>query len=188
MSVTKANADVLDLTDNYALSGTVAFSGTVTGTSTGMTLGTPVASTSGTTIDFTSIPKNVKRITINFQGISTDGSNIIIVQLGDAGGFETSGYIAAGITVASIAARTDSFPLSQNSAAGGLYHGTLHCNLLSASAFTWIASGTFIRSDGPHEIHAAGSKSLSAELTQVRITSVSADDFDAGAVNISFES
>lgn len=153
-----------------------------------MTLGTPVASTSGTTIDFTGIPSGVKRITINFQGISTDGSNIIIVQLGDAGGFETSGYVAAGISVASIAARTDSFPLSQNSATGALYHGTLHCNLLSASAFTWIASGTFIRSDGPFEIHAAGSKSLSAELTQVRITSVSADDFDAGAVNISFES
>jgi len=182
MSVTKVNADVFDLTDAYA------FSGAVTGTDGGMTLGTPVASTSGTTIDFTGIPSGVKRITINFQGISTDGTNVIIVQLGDAGGFEDSGYLAAGITVASIAARTDSFPLSQNSATGALYHGTLHCNLLSASAFTWIASGTFVRSDGPYEIHAAGSKSLSAELTQVRITSVSADDFDAGAVNISFES
>ena len=32
MSVTKVNADVFDLTDAYALSGTVAFSGTVTGT------------------------------------------------------------------------------------------------------------------------------------------------------------
>ena len=35
MSVTKVNADVLDLTDAYALSGTVAFSGTVTGDNTG---------------------------------------------------------------------------------------------------------------------------------------------------------
>ena len=32
MSVTKVNADVFDLTDDYGLSGTVAFSGTVTGT------------------------------------------------------------------------------------------------------------------------------------------------------------
>ena len=31
MSVTKVNADVFDLTDDYGLSGTVAFSGTVTG-------------------------------------------------------------------------------------------------------------------------------------------------------------
>ena len=38
-----------------------------------VTSGTAVASTSGTAIDFTSIPSWVKRITVMFSGVSTSG-------------------------------------------------------------------------------------------------------------------
>lgn len=49
----------------------------------GITLGTPVASTSSTSIDFTGIPATAKRITINFNGVSTNGSSVVMLQLGD---------------------------------------------------------------------------------------------------------
>jgi hypothetical protein len=65
----------------------------------GITSGTAVASTSGTSIDFTSIPSWVKRITVMFNGVSTSGTSAKIIQLGDSGGVETSGYIGTGTVV-----------------------------------------------------------------------------------------
>ena len=62
--------------------------------------GTSVASTSGTSIDFTSIPSWVKRITVMFDGVSTNGTSNLQVQIGDSGGIENTGYTAAASGVA----------------------------------------------------------------------------------------
>ena len=43
--------------------------------------GTAVASTSGTSIDFTSIPSWVKRITVMFNGVSLTGTDALLIQL-----------------------------------------------------------------------------------------------------------
>jgi len=56
-----------------------------------LTSGTAVASTSGTSIDFTGIPSWVKRITVMFNGVSTNGSSDNLVQIG-SGSVETTGY------------------------------------------------------------------------------------------------
>jgi hypothetical protein len=53
--------------------------------------GTAVASTSGTSIDFTSIPSWVKRITVMFKNVSTNGTSYKQIQLG-AGSVTTTGY------------------------------------------------------------------------------------------------
>jgi hypothetical protein len=63
-----------------------------------LTSGTAVSSTSGTSIDFTSIPSWVKRITVMFSGVSLNGSSSYLVQLGDSGGVETTGYTSTSIT------------------------------------------------------------------------------------------
>lgn len=76
------------------------------GTPTGvgvLTSDTAVASTSGASIDFTSIPSWVKRITVMLGGVSTNGASATIIQVG-AGSFTTSGYscaCASGINAAS---------------------------------------------------------------------------------------
>ena len=44
--------------------------------------GTAVASTSGTSIDFTGIPSWVKRITVMFNGVSTSGTSFKQIQIG----------------------------------------------------------------------------------------------------------
>ena len=56
---------------------------------------TAVASTSGTSIDFTSIPSWVKRITVMLKGVSTSSNGVFITQLG-AGSVTTTGYLSTG--------------------------------------------------------------------------------------------
>lgn len=57
-----------------------------------LTQGTSQASTSGTAIDFTGIPSWVKRITVMFSGVSTNGTSVPQIQVG-AGSVTTSGYL-----------------------------------------------------------------------------------------------
>ena len=57
-----------------------------------ITSGTSVASTSGTYIDFTSIPSWAKRIVILINGVSTSGSSPLLIQAGPSGGVDTTSY------------------------------------------------------------------------------------------------
>lgn len=152
-------------------------------------LGTEQASTSGTAIDFTSIPSWAKKISIQFVGVSISGTANIIVQIGDSGGIETTGYLGAAAamtdaTAVSAANFTAGFGLLGGSAAN-VFHGRVVLELEDAANFTWIAAGNVSLSNAAQAQIAAGSKSLSAALDRVRITtSNGTDTFDAGAINI----
>jgi len=166
--------------------GTVA----VNGASGVLVSATAQASTSGTSIDFTSIPSWVKRITVMFSGVSTNGSSGILIQFGDSGGIENTGYVSgsvaitngavgtlatstAGIVVVTALAAADTFQ-------GNVMVGTLGTNIWSAGGSVYRASvGSYV---------VAGSKTLSDTLTQVRITTINGTDtFDAGTINIMYE-
>ena len=92
-----------------------------------ITSGTAVASTSGTSIDFTSIPSWVKRITVMFSGVSTNGTSYPQIQLG-AGSVTTSGYLWRGAYVAgaSVAGTsyTSGFGIRQDDASG-IFSGSM---------------------------------------------------------------
>jgi hypothetical protein len=63
----------------------------------GVTWVSPIATTSGTSVDFSSIPSGVTTIYVGFNGVSLSGSsNNLLVQLGDSGGVETTGYVSSG--------------------------------------------------------------------------------------------
>lgn len=153
--------------------------------------GTEQASTSGTSIDFTSIPAWVKRITIMFVGVSTNGTSNVIVQLGDSGGVEATGYLCSTsriTTVVSSENSTTGFAISITNSAASTRHGTVTLTMEDSSDFTWVATGVIGHSDTAHTNYMAGSKALSAALDRVRITTVNGTDtFDAGAVNILYE-
>ena len=157
--------------------------------SSGATLGTPVASTSGTSIDFTSIPSGTKRITISYSGVSTSGTSKPIVQLGDAGGVETSGYLGAGFrNGATVANLTDGFGVHSDWSSSVIFHGITILTLLDSSTFTWSSGSVMGRSDATHVGTGGGSKSLSAELDRVRFTTQGGSEtFDAGKINILYE-
>jgi len=157
----------------------------------GFTLGTPVAATSGTSITFTGIPAGTKLIVISFVGVSFDAGYAFIVQLGDAGGIETTGYLGSGSRMTSassptIANYTTGFGFAPNDGAE-LLHGQMVLALEDSSDFTWTARGGFSNSAAAEMFLTNGSKALSQQLDRVRITSTNgAGTFDAGEINISY--
>jgi hypothetical protein len=160
-------------------------------TAMGPTLATEQASTAGTSIDFTSIPSWAKRIVILFAGVSTSGTDNMLIQIGDSGGVEATGYLGAGSSVSdgssSVTNYTTGFGIEITSASS-VIHGSVELTLEDASNFTWVANGTLARSDASIMHHVGGSKSTSAALDRVRITTVSGSDtFDAGGINVLYE-
>jgi len=155
-----------------------------------ITSGTAVASTSGTSIDFTSIPSWVRRITVMFSGVSTNGSSERQIQLGDAGGIETTGYSGT----RSILVNTSTVSAS-NLSAGFLLAGTSASDVLhGAAVFTLISTNSWVCSmnggfsSAAATFNTAGTKTLSDTLDRVRITTVNGTDtFDAGSINILYE-
>lgn len=152
---------------------------------------TSQASTSGTSIDFTSIPSWVKRITVMFSGVSTNGTSPVTLQIGDSGGVEITGYLGTnGRTGTGTAGANNSsgFLIEDAGAATVIRHGSIALNLLNSSTNTWTASGAVGRSDSANIYIQGGSKSLSDTLDRVRITTTNGTDtFDAGSINILFE-
>ena len=160
-------------------------------TALGPTLSTEQASTSGTSIDFTSIASWVKKITIQFFGVSISGTSNIRFQLGDSGGVETTGYLSGSAVMGSggntVLNSTAGFDLA-TATATNVHHGTITLTLEDATQFTWIANGLFGLSDTAAVVVVGGSKSLSAALDRVRITTANGTDtFDAGAINVLYE-
>lgn len=148
-------------------------------------------STSGTSIDFTGIPSWVKRITVMFQGVSTSGTSVIIVQLG-AGSATTSGYLGGAMSVQSTsptsANYTTGFGLSPQQSAAAIHHGVMTISLVNSSTNAWAASSTSSRSDLAQSGSSAGSIALAGVLDRIRITTVNGTDtFDAGSINILYE-
>ena len=150
---------------------------------------TAVASTSGTSIDFTSIPSGVKRITLMFNGVSTTGSSNINVQLGTGGTPETSGYVGTSARYAngnttSIGA-VDATGFSMETGSTDIDYGTWVFTNITSN--TWVCSATVSRNT-TNMVVVTGSKSLSGVLNMLRITTASGTPtFDAGSINIMYE-
>ena len=149
---------------------------------------TAVASTSGTSIDFTNIPAWVERITVMFQGVSTNSTSNHLVQLG-AGSVTSSGYTSLGLRLVnaaspSSASSTAGFILGDIASASAAIVG--HMVITNISGNIWVASG--YGSYGAGGFINGGSISLGGTLDRVRITTINGTDtFDAGSINILYE-
>lgn len=153
-----------------------------------LTSGTVINTTSGTTADFTSIPSWVKRITLSFADVSTNGTSNLIIQLGDSGGIETSGYSGTINDTSTSANHSSGFFLTQGVAAADVLHGVVILSLIDAATNTWCISGDVSLSSSLNWSSLSGSKSLSAVLDRIRLTtSGGANTFDAGKFNILYE-
>ena len=157
-----------------------------------LTSGTAAASTSGTSIDFTGIPSWVKRITVMFNGVSTNGTSHVLVQIGTGGVPTTTGYSSA-----------SSFVNITSSVAGGItstagfivFYGSAtyisggNFTITNVSGNIWTFAGIIANlTTASYTGQSAGSGSLSGTLNMVRITTVNGTDtFDAGSINILYE-
>jgi hypothetical protein len=166
--------------------GTIA----VQGVSTNIVSGTAVASTSGTSIDFTGIPSWAKRITVMFNGISTNGTvGVFIVQIG-SGSVTATGYATQssnGTTFSGLT--TTGFNLAtQGGSAAYTLSGVLTLNLIGSN--TWVGSSvaSYTSTNAVSWVGSGNSPALGGALDRVRFTTFAGtDSFDAGTINILYE-
>jgi hypothetical protein len=144
---------------------------------------TTVASTSGTSIDFTNIPSWVKRISVMLNGVgNATGMNVVL------GYGATPTYVVTGYSGSNIVANNGNVVAGNNASTGfGIYQnigvtGMMTLTLLGSN--TWIASSTFGYTSAAGVMTSGGSIALGNTLTAVRI---SGGTFNAGSINILYE-
>ena len=197
-NITTADGDVSEwleyATSDWRCTNYQKVDGTAVVVVPGLTLGTPQATTSGTAITFSSIPAGTKRITISVSALSTSGgSSAIIIQIGDSGGVEPTGYLGSATAVAPTPATstiTTGFGLTQGAEDAGVLNGAATLTLLNASTNLWAFSSNLGASAGGTSLTyvGAGSKALTGALDRVVLTTVNGTNtFDAGSVNIQYE-
>jgi hypothetical protein len=149
------------------------------------------ATTSGSSKDFTSIPSNVRRITVQLTGFGTNGTAVPQVLLGDSGGPETSGYTGTVSEVPNGAATAAAnFSTGFNLASGWVAAARVTGNLILTrfgSTSEWVLSGCLGREDATSIAIATlgGRKTTSGTLDRVRL--ITTDTMAAGAVGLTYE-
>jgi len=159
--------------------------GTVATLGTSLTLATAVTA-SGTSVDFTSIPSWVKRITVMFQNVSTNGNAQVLVQLG-AGSVQTTGYASQSTFASSTVntAQSTAGFITQLTAAATTRDGILVLSKLTSNTWTQMHNLALV---GSGICSGSGSVALSGVLDRVRITTTNGTDtFDLGTINIMYE-
>lgn len=145
--------------------------------------------TTNGTLSFTGIPDWAVKVYVIFDRLSFTGVEDLIVQLGDSGGIETSGYSGSYDTW-----RTGPSASSWNTAYASLAHPAASEQVSGILTMTrirawniWVMSFSGGSSNG--YLHASGGrKELSAELTQLRVTSVAGGvTFNNGTVAVVYQ-
>ncbi len=145
---------------------------------------------SGSSVDFTGIPAGVRRVTLMFTALSTNGTSHIMVQIGDSTGFYSTGYISVSSISNSFTAlsNTTGFAILGQANATSAYSGSFELNRIASNNFTFLGA---VGSVTPAVVTSlcAGRLNLSTnDLDRVRITTVGGvNTFDAGTININWE-
>jgi len=149
-------------------------------------------SASSTSVDFTGIPSWVKRVTVMFNGVSTNGTSQMQIQVG-SGSVSNTGYISVGGYTYSgpgsvSTGSTTGFILSGSGDATLIFSGAVILSLLNSN--TWVSNGVLVHNGATPIVCASGGNgpALGGALDRVRITTVGGSNtFDAGTINILYE-
>jgi len=164
------------------------------GRASALVSGTAVTLTTQTSVDFTSIPSWVKRITVMFNAVSLSGTAYMQVQLGDSGGVENTGYTGS-VTIVGNGGTGVSTALSAGFqtenhtywTAASTRMGMMTITNVSGNIWTanWVlgAVNPVTQANG----WGGGVKTLTDTLDRVRITTTGSDTLDGGSVNILYE-
>jgi hypothetical protein len=137
----------------------------------------------------TGIPSWVNRITISFASLSTNGTSVRQVQIGN-GSFVTTGYTGGQGTIGAASAAggtlSTGFALGFQNRAADVFSG--HMTITRLTGNTWVASALGGGASGNIVAVAGGSIALAGALDRLRVTTVSGTDtFDVGSVSVSWE-
>jgi len=150
-------------------------------------LGTSVAA-SGTAVDFVGIPEGVKRITVMFDEVSTNGSSPPMVQLG-SGNYINSGYkgsVHGGSSTFTGVLHTNGFRLDSFASVSNTRNGSAILSYVGNNR--WAIASSMSLSDLAASAVSSGTVLLTGTLDRLRIINQNGtDSFDAGTINISWE-
>jgi hypothetical protein len=164
-----------------SVNGKTPTTGAINGT---VVAGTAVATTSGTSVDITSIPSWVKQITLVLNGVSTTGTARVLIQLGTSGGVQTTGYTSTGYTLGAATGTSTTGLKPDDAAAPADARFGIYTLALFDTNF-WVMSGCGTLLNNTYATIGAGNVTLGGTLTTLRLTTVGGTDtFDAGTINI----
>jgi hypothetical protein len=191
----KANADgsgAIQVGGSDAITITSGLVVSMNGGVGGLVSGTAVASTSGTSIDFTLIPSWVKRITVMFSEVSLAAAGTVRIRVGTSSGLVTTGYtggivtntLAPAITMTNLNASPEGMAGFSTTAATATI--TTQYIISNLSGNIWVCTGMAYRfGDGIFQ-NSAGGITLSGTLDRVSVVATTSS-FDAGSINILYE-
>lgn len=148
------------------------------------TLLASVNTTSGTAIDFTGLPSGVNRVTLNLYNVGMTAQYRLLVQLGDSGGIEASGYFASSAHTAGGQYSTNGFPITRT-VTSNVTSGIMILTRVTGNQ--WVSTHSTTRDTAGSGAFGGGHKTLSGELTQLRLTRATSGNFDQGNVSLSYE-
>lgn len=151
--------------------------------------GTPTA-VSGSSVVLSGIPAGVQRVKLLFSGVSATGTTALYTQLGTSSGIQITGYLSVGAIFLNAGAPTVSNGtagfITNGGASNNDYTGSLVLERISSNL--WEATGMWSAPANGAILISAGRVTLSAELTQLRITMGSGTDtFNAGTIKATWE-
>lgn len=154
-----------------------------------MVQGTAV-NASGTYVDFIGIPSWAKRITVMFDGVSTNGTSNYLIQIGN-GSIINTGYNSGSTNVSVQTANTTSATAGTNGFQVYVANASATCvgavTIMNISGFVYTSTHT-VFNGANNMANGAGIVTLSSVMDRVRITTVNGTDtFDAGTINIMWE-
>jgi len=133
------------------------------------------ATTSGTEFDFTSIPAGTTMIQVIFEEVELSGTDSLLVQLGDSGGIETTGYSAVSGDIGSSAG------MIIRGGSSAVMSGVM--TLIHMGGNSWV-NGHGYKVTSTASFEGGGAKTLSGELDRVRLTRSGSNTFSAGSVRV----
>lgn len=187
----------LDLSADYA------FTGTVTGAG-GLVSSTEVDA-SGTIVNFTSLPDGIKHIKVIGQGLSiSSGSgtpnSFYVMRIGANDTLETSGYdgcwlgqnsagtdgVVYEISASTSSVSGNSWVLTRGTSASSHMNFMADLRLVDDDAYLWTYSFISNNDSARDLIVGSGSKTLSARLDRLAVYTYSGYTLDAGKVVIQY--
>jgi hypothetical protein len=162
----------------------------IDGKNVGIQQGTEQATTSGTQIDFTSIPAGVRRVTLLLNAVSAAGNaKSLRLRIGPSGGVETTGYLAGSLGATTGSAITDAFEITLGAdwADSGTGSASGFVTLQRNTGNGWFLTSMLHNPNIPRLGFGAGRKVITGDLSIVRFYWADNTAFDGGAITPTWE-
>ena len=152
----------------------------------GINVGTGQSTNTGVQIDFTNIPVGVRRINLLMNAVSAVGNaKSLRLRIGPAAGVETAGYLSG----ARDGGVTDSFELTWGPdwLDSGIGSGSGIVTLMRDTGSGWFLTSNLYNPNIPRTHFAAGRKTITGDLTNLRLYWADNVAFDGGFITPTWE-